>query len=179
MVPAGLPFTIRSVRPDEYETLGEITVAAYHSLPSRSAGPNPYDVALRNVADRAAVSHVLVAVGAGGELLGGVTYVRGPDDPFSEDLRDGEAGIRMLAVSPAAQGRGVGRALTAACVELARRAGRDRIALHTSLTMPAAIHLYESMGFTRRPDFDFSPVPGVDVIGYALELASDSSAGSA
>jgi GNAT superfamily N-acetyltransferase len=172
-------FTIRPVRPGEYETLGELTVAAYHSLPAGAGNPDAYDARLRDVADRAAVSHVLVAVGGSGEMLGGITYVRGPDDPYSENLRPGEAGIRMLAVSPATQGRGIGRALVVACVELARRAGRERLVLHTSPRMQAAIHLYESMGFSRRPEIDFSPVPGVHIIGYALELTSDSSAGPA
>ena len=40
-----------------------------------------------------------------GELLGGVTYVRGPDDPYSEELSEGQAGMRMLAVEPAEQQR--------------------------------------------------------------------------
>jgi hypothetical protein len=37
--------------------------------------------------------------------------------------------------------------------------------------MPAAKHLYESLGFERKPSIDFSPVPGIDLIGYALDLA--------
>jgi ribosomal protein S18 acetylase RimI-like enzyme len=37
--------------------------------------------------------------------------------------------------------------------------------------MPAAIHLYESLGFERRPAIDFSPAPGIQLLGYALDLA--------
>ncbi len=168
------PFLIRPVRPDEFQALGEICVAAYRSLSTVSPGQDDYDRRLRDVAHRAAVSCVLVAVDAAGELLGGVTYVGGPEDPYSEQLQADEAGIRMLAVSPAAQGRGVGRALAAECVAIARRAGRTRIVLHSTPAMAAAIHLYESLGFSRRPDIDFSPVPGVDIIGYALELTPPS-----
>jgi hypothetical protein len=36
--------------------------------------------------------------------------------------------------------------------------------------MPAAIRLYETMGFARRPDLDFSPAPGIHLIGYSFEL---------
>jgi hypothetical protein len=43
--------------------------------------------------------------------------------------------------------------------------------LHTGDGMPAAKHLYESLGFERKPSIDFSPVPGIDLIGYALDLA--------
>ena len=161
---------IRPVRPDEYGALGELTVAAYHSLPTEMPHQQIYDERLRDVADRAAKSCVLAAEGPAGELLGGVTYVCGPEDPFSEELREGEAGMRMLAVAPAAQGRGVGRALTEACIERARAAGRRRFVLHTGGWMAAAKHLYESMGFEREPRIDFSPAPGIDLIGYTLDL---------
>jgi hypothetical protein len=54
---------------------------------------------------------------------------------------------------------------------MARASGRRRLVLHTSTPMKAAIHIYESMGFRRDPALDFSPVAGVDLIGYALDLA--------
>lgn len=163
-------FLIRLVRPEEYGALGELTVAAYHGIAADIPHQDQYDVSLRDVARRAESSCVAVAVSTDGRLLGGVTYVRGPEDPYSEDLREGEAGIRMLAVDPESQGLGVGRALTLWCLDRARRDGRARIALHTSHFMPNAIRLYERLGFVRRPDHDFSPVPGVDVIAYTFEL---------
>jgi len=164
-------FLIRPIRPEEYVRLGELTVAAYHSLPAVMPHQGEYDERLRDVAHRAGTSCVLVAVGPAGEVLGGVTYVSGPDDPYSEELSEGEAGIRMLAVDPAYQGRGIGRGLTQACLERARADGRRRLVLHTGDGMPAAKHLYESLGFERKPSIDFSPVPGIDLIGYALDLA--------
>ncbi|MGZ6314741.1 MAG: GNAT family N-acetyltransferase, partial [Candidatus Limnocylindrales bacterium] len=107
-------FLIRPIRPEEYEALGELTVAAYHSNPAYVPHQeiyDLYDLQLRDVAQRARTSCVLVAVRPAGELLGGVTFVSGPKDPYSEELREGEAGIRMLAVDPAHQRRGIGRAL--------------------------------------------------------------------
>jgi GNAT superfamily N-acetyltransferase len=169
-------FLIRPVRPEEYETLGSLTVAAYHALPDlhrdtdSSAREADYDRQLRDVARRAEVSCVLVAAGAEGDLLGGVTYVRGPDDPYSEELSEGEAGMRMLAVDPAKQGRGAGKALVQACLDRAREAGRQRLVLHTGPWMPSAIAMYEKMGFVRRPDLDFTPVPDVNLIAYAFDL---------
>jgi ribosomal protein S18 acetylase RimI-like enzyme len=175
MATAETAYLIRPVRSDEYAALGELTVAAYHSLKGEMPLQEMYDRQLRDVATRATTSCVLVAEGPSGELLGGATYVSGPDDPYSEDLKEGEAGIRMLAVDPAGHGRGVGRALTLACIERARAAGRRRMVLHTSHLMPAAKHLYESLGFERDTALDFSPAPGVDVIGYMLELGEPAS----
>jgi GNAT superfamily N-acetyltransferase len=163
-------FLIRRVRPEECAALGELTVAAYHSLLADMPHQEAYDARLRDVATRARTSCVLVAATAAGELLGGVTYVTGPDDPYSENLTEGDAGIRMLAVDPARHGRGVGRALTEACIERARAEGRRRLVLHTSDWMPAAKHLYESLSFQRDTALDFSPVPGIDLLGYGLDL---------
>ena len=161
---------IRPIRPDEYTRLGELTVAAYHSLPTVMPHQAVYDERLRDVALRAESSCILVAVEPAGELLGGVTYVSGPDDPYSEELAEGEAGMRMLAVDPQCHGRGVGRALTEACISRARTDGRVRFVLHTGDWMASAKHLYESIGFERRPAIDFSPAPGIDLLGYALDL---------
>ena len=161
---------IRPVRPEEFGALGELIVAAYHSLPTAMPHQQIYDEQLRDVAGRARSSCVLVATTPAGELLGGVTYVSGPEDPCSEELSEGEAGIRMLAVDPARHGSGVGRALTRECIDRARAGGRRRIVLHTGEWMGAAKHLYESLGFERRRDIDYSPAPGIDLIGYSLEL---------
>ncbi|MGZ6267437.1 MAG: GNAT family N-acetyltransferase, partial [Candidatus Limnocylindrales bacterium] len=100
-----ISFLIRPIRPEECAALGELTVAAYHSIPAEMPHQETYDLQLRDVARRARTSCVLVAVGPAGELLGGVTFVSGPNDPYSEELHEGEAGIRMLAVDPARQGR--------------------------------------------------------------------------
>jgi GNAT superfamily N-acetyltransferase len=163
-------FLIRPVRPEEHARLGELIVAAYHSLPTRMPHREAYDERLRDVATRARTSCVLVAATPAGELLGGVTYVAGPDDPYSENLTEGDAGIRMLAVDPALHSRGVGRALTEACIERARAEDRRRLVLHTGDWMPAAKHLYESLSFQRDTALDFSPVPGIDLLGYSLDL---------
>jgi hypothetical protein len=37
--------------------------------------------------------------------------------------------------------------------------------------MAAAEHLYESLDFERERAIDFSPAPGIDLIGYAFDLA--------
>lgn len=162
---------IRLVRPSEYDAVGALTVDAYKQLEGGS-DLGDYATRLADVASRAASAVVLVAVD-GSELLGGVTYVDGPDNAYAEDLRPGEAGIRMLAVAPAAQGKGVGRALTLSCVARARRAGARRVALHSTPWMSAAHRLYQSLGFRRAPDRDVVVQPDVPLLSFVLDLDGD------
>lgn len=161
--------SIRPARPDESDHLGELTVAAYRTLPGRDHPASiGYEPVLRDVAGRAERCLVFAAE-ADGQLAGTVTYVNGPGpDAATEDPEAAE--IRMLAVAPWARGRGIGRALVEACVREARAEQRRRIVLHTRLEMENARHLYDTMGFERTPELDFTPVAGIDLMGYTLEL---------
>lgn len=171
MVPTAR-FTIRPVRPAEYDAVGQVIAAAYLALPNLPGDSDWYFDEIRDVRKRADLSCVLAAVADDGSVLGGVTYVSGPDDPYSEELGACDAGIRMLGVAPEAQRRGVGRALVEACIERAIAAGRNRVVLHTGVWMPAAQRLYARLGFRREPALDFEPAPGVVIIAYVLDLAA-------
>jgi GNAT superfamily N-acetyltransferase len=160
---------VRPVRRAEYDVLGELTLAAYRALRS-GWDMGGYADELADVEARAAAADVLVAVDDG-EVIGGVTYVPGPGNPYAEDLHVGEAGIRMLAVSPPAQGRGAGRALTVACIERARGAGATGIALHSAQWMTTAHRIYQALGFVRTPARDLT-FPGLVVISFVLDLAA-------
>jgi GNAT superfamily N-acetyltransferase len=161
--------TVREARPEEYEAIGELTVAAYAIFPE-VADPG-YLAELRDVAGRAAICPVYAAMDDAGRVVGGATYVPGPDNPLAESERTGEAGIRMLAVAPAAQGQGVGTALARALVERARAEGRRGIALLSLPAMTAAHRLYERLGFQRAPDRDWEPEPGLLLLGFELDLS--------
>jgi ribosomal protein S18 acetylase RimI-like enzyme len=95
-------------------------------------------------------------------------------DPWhdgSEVARDPrEAEVRALAVAPQAQGQGVGRALMLAVIDRTRAAGTRRLLLSTQPTMKAAQALYLSLGFTRLPDLDWSPVPEATLLAFGLLL---------
>ncbi len=160
--------TVRPVLPEEFAALGELTVAAYRAVPggSTSAG---YEDTLRDVAARARDAVVLVATAADDALLGGITYVPGPG-PYAEFDGNDEAGIRMLAVSPAAQGQGVGRRLVAECVGRARASGKTRVVLHTTAAMTAAQSLYAALGFVRTPSRDIASSPRTHLLAYVLAL---------
>ncbi len=160
---------VRTARAEEHASLGELVVRAYRSLPEFDE-PG-YEPELRDVARRAREAVVLVAVDdADGTLLGCVTYVPDPNSPWAELLEQGEAAIRMLAVDVTARGRGVGTVLAEACVARARADGRDAIVLHSLTYMRAAQAIYARLGFVRRPERDWEPVPGVRLLGFALAL---------
>ena len=59
--------------------------------------------------------------------------------------------LAKLAVTPSAQGRGVGRRLCEAVIGLARKRDARRIVLTSNHRLVAAVHLYESLGFVHAP----------------------------
>ena len=153
----------------------EVTLAAYAEY--AAAMPPPYwdayrDNILKTLAAPAPAEEI-VAVDAVG-VIGAVLLDPADAAIFTEGhglppMRWPE--VRLLAVPPAARGRGVGEALMGECVARARRAGADRLALHTIPMMAAAVRLYSRMGFVPAPELDFSPAPGFTVKGYTLDLA--------
>jgi GNAT superfamily N-acetyltransferase len=163
---ADTSFEIREARPDEYEAAGELAAVTYSAFGELDMS---YLDEVRDVRRRAESVPVLVAAEPDGTLLGTVTYVPGPG-PFSESEREGEAGFRMLAVAPWAQGRGVGRRLVEACIERARADGRIGVAILTTPGMQVAHRLYESMGFVRDASRDWEYLPGKVLWGFRLAL---------
>jgi GNAT superfamily N-acetyltransferase len=120
---------VSPVLPGEFAWLSELTVAAYRAV---APMPDGYAAELADVRGRAAYpGAVVLAARIDGRVVGGATVVLDPGSPLAEVLEPGTAGLRMLAVDPAAQGAGVGRALVEATLELARRRGLCRLSLHT------------------------------------------------
>jgi GNAT superfamily N-acetyltransferase len=159
---------VREIRPSEIDRLSEITVEAY-TIAFAETDVGGYIEELADVSDRVRQAVVLVAVDAD-RVLGGVTYVPDAGNPYAEFEDTDAAGIRMLAVDPAAQGRGVGAALVRACLRCAHDDQRRRIVLHTMEEMVAARRLYEGFGFVRAPARDWRPQPHIPLLGYELLL---------
>jgi ribosomal protein S18 acetylase RimI-like enzyme len=61
------------------------------------------------------------------------------------------AELVKLAVTPAAQGRGVGRRLAVAAIDYARAAGASTVVLVSNSRLTSAVRLYESLGFRHAP----------------------------
>ncbi|PWR05383.1 GNAT family N-acetyltransferase [Micromonospora acroterricola] len=161
---------VRRAESADFPSVARLTVAAYEA-DGQLKGEHGYGAVLADVSTRAASGEVLVAVDeTTGAVLGSVTFVL-PGTPFAELSGPGEAEFRMLAVDPAAQGRGVGAALVQACVDRAAELGCAALMICVRAGMAASAHrLYERLGFVRAPEKDWSPVAGVDLLGLRLEL---------
>jgi ribosomal protein S18 acetylase RimI-like enzyme len=158
--------TVEAASPEDYPRIAELTVDAYVG---DGLAPEDYLPTLADVAARARLAELLVARDEDGRIIGSVALVLSGE--FGEiTASDREAAFRMLSVDRAARGRGVGELLVSGCVERARAAGKTRMVLSTDVRMTAAHRLYERLGFTRLPERDWSPIPGVDLLAYALDL---------
>lgn len=172
------PLTIRDLRQEEHDALGQLMVEVYSSLegfPTPAEQPGYYEL-LAHIGrfTEKPGARVLVALSADGALMGGVVY-------FGDMAAYGSggtattvmnaSGIRLLGVHPAFRNHGVGKALTLACVDLAREKGHAAVILHTTQPMRIAWGLYERLGFKRSEDLDFSQ-QGLPVFGFRLPLAS-------
>ena len=160
---------LRRARPEDYDVVGAVTLAAYQ--PQLSESSSSYADRLRNAEARDLEAELWVAVTPDDqEVLGTVTLCRN-GSPWREIAAADEGEFRMLAVAPQAQGRGIGEALVRHVLDRFREQGSPAVVLSTTPGMAAAHRLYERLGFTRCPDRDWSPLPGVDLIVYRLELA--------
>ncbi|MBQ0991951.1 GNAT family N-acetyltransferase [Micromonospora sp. PSH03] len=161
---------VRSAESADFPAVARVTVAAYEA-DGQLKGEHGYGEVLADVSTRAASGEVLVAVDeVTGAVLGSVTFVL-PGTPFAELAGPGEAEFRMLAVDPGAQGRGVGAALVEACVDRATGLGCTAVVICVRAGMADQAHrLYSRRGFVRSPEKDWSPLPGVDLLGLRLEL---------
>jgi ribosomal protein S18 acetylase RimI-like enzyme len=166
---------IRDALPDEFPAIGELRVSAYVAggFLSPDSGYAPRLRALGTHSE----GSVLVAVAADGQpvstppIVGTIMLVSWPDTG-EVVTGPGEAEIRALAVAPGTQGQGIGRALLGAVLQRAARQGVRELVLSTQPEMRTAHRLYEQAGFTRLPDRDWSPEPGVNLLVYGLTLTS-------
>ena len=159
-------WTVEPAVPADFPAIAELTVGIYLGEGLASDG---YAAELADVAGRAGKAELLVVRDDDGRVVASVALVLAGD--FGEVTEsDDEASFRMLAVSPDVRGRGVGELLVRTCVDRARAVGKRRMVISTDPRMRTAHRLYERLGFRRMPERDWSPVPGVDLLVYALEL---------
>ena len=163
--------TLRDAGPDEADAIGALLQAAYAQYESSYTpeGWQRYYGMLGEVRSHFEHAQVIVAE-HNGVMTGSVMFY--PDGSLSEqgEWPAGWAGILRLAVHPAFQGHGIGRALTEECVRRARGAGIATIALHATEWMAVSRAMYERMGFVRDESFDFFTRSGVQAMGYRLDL---------
>lgn len=158
---------VRMATPDEWGEAGSLAEAAYRANGHFDVDEG-YSAVVRDAAGRAEPGPLLVAFD-GSQMVGTATVCH-PGTPHAEVSRAGEVEFRFLAVHADHQGRGIAHSLVDAVVEEARLASARRVVCCVISWNVKGHALYESHGFARQPDRDWSPVPGVDLWAYALEL---------
>jgi putative acetyltransferase len=103
-----------------------------------------------------------------GEKVGTIALRRYPD--YAE--------IKRMFVTPSARGQGIARQLLATAHECARAKGYDRVRLETGSLQHAAIALYESAGYVRRPAFGDYPPESDQNIYFELAIPVKEAVGS-
>ena len=163
-----MPYTIRPYRPADRDRLKSITAAAFGGasidklLEDRFGPLGETDWAERKAAAidadcDAQPDGILVAQSADGEVVGYLTT--------RLNRRTGLGWIANLAVDPAHQGAGLGRALLTAGLDLLRAAGMTHAKIETLASNQQGRNLYPSVGFeelTRQIHFamDLRPKTG-------------------
>jgi ribosomal protein S18 acetylase RimI-like enzyme len=157
---------VEAAGPADFGRIAELTAGIYRD---EGFADERYLEQLRDVAGRSRRSELLVARTPAGRIVGSVALVLGGE--FGEVLtsRD-EAGFRMLVVDASMRGGGVGELMVRTCLDRARAAGKRRAVISTDPRMTSAHRLYERLGFRRLPERDWSPMDGVHLLVYVLDL---------
>jgi ribosomal protein S18 acetylase RimI-like enzyme len=164
---------VRPARAEEVDAAGALAVSGYdadgHLTRADGTYDHEYAAWLADGAARARGAVLLVAT-VDDALAGTITWCP-HGSAFAELAKRPDQGeIRMLAVAATARRRGVARALVEECLRTGRAAGLHEVLLSSLTTMTSAHRLYEALGFGRRPDLDWSPGPGIDLLGFGLRL---------
>ncbi|WP_407344078.1 GNAT family N-acetyltransferase [Pengzhenrongella phosphoraccumulans] len=160
---------VRLVHHGEVDRVAELALGAYSADYDLSAG---YRSSIVDMGPRAREHEVWVAQDrATGALLGTVATPR-PGAHISDLGRSGELDFRLLAVDPAARGRGIGELLTRHVIALARLRGLNRVVLNSGAEMVAAHCLYERLGFVRLPERTTVLPDGRPLYAFGLDLST-------
>ncbi len=109
-----------------------------------------------------------------GEIVGSVRYT-GPGHGGHVIYPDHFAYIRAVSVSPDHLRRGIGRKLSEACIDAAKRDRAEAVGLHVAEANEAARALYKKLGFRsyrKAPDYF-----GIPYQAYFIRLPSVASKG--
>lgn len=157
---------------EERDEVRALLVEAYKPYAADMA-PALYETYLAALS-RTGEGQTLVA-SDGGQVLGTARLFAAGAAPVP--LPSDWSWVRAVGVRPSARGAGVARALMAYCAE---HADGPTLALHTMAFMPAAVRLYERLGYVRAPEWDlqvgrkagFPPPDWCTAIAYRLDRAA-------
>jgi predicted N-acetyltransferase YhbS len=169
--------TIRIATPTDTPAIRAVITAAYEQYRAELS-PSLYASYVGHLLDldARADGELFVAV-RDGRVVGTVGFhPDGTTEGFG--WPPGWAVVRALAVDPSHRGHGIGRQLVQSCIDRATSFGAAHLGLHTAAMMPAAIALYENLGFRHEPARDIQADDVIEspdgdaprLIGYRLDL---------
>lgn len=169
-------YIVRNAKSEEFTEIGNMMVKVYAQLegfPKPSEQPNYYKM-LANIGELTINpgTELLVAISSEGEIMGGVVFFSdmkyyGSGGTATKEVNS--AGFRLLAVSPSARGKGLGKLLTEECIRKAKNKGLNQVIIHSTKAMQIAWKMYENIGFKRSEDLDFMQGE-LPVFGFRLVL---------
>lgn len=163
----GTELLVRLARPEEFEAVGRLGLAAYAA---DGELPQDYVGQIADAATRAREAELWVAAAPDtGELLGTMTLPR-PGRTLGPTALEGELDVRLLATAPQARGRGVGTALVLHALEVARWRGLHRVVLSSGPRMTAAHALYAKLGFHRLTERETRVVAGGTLLAFGCDV---------
>ena len=169
-------YFVRNAKPEEFPQIAELMIQVYSQLegfPKESDQPNYYRM-LANVGSLTSTpgTELLIAISAEEKIAGAVVYFADMKYYGSGGMAVHErnaSGFRLLAVGPTERGKGIGKLLTAACIQKARSNRSLQLIIHTTMAMQTAWKMYEQLGFKRSEDLDFMQ-SSLSVFGFRLML---------
>lgn len=139
------------------DAVNRVALAAYDEYRDHFEDWAGFSQRIGAVAALAATGEILVAR-VDGQIVGAAVYL-GPEAEKAAHFEPDWPVLRMLVVDPAFRGRGIGAALTDACIARAEDDGARLIALHASPIMERAEAMFHRRGFTLERQAE--PVHGV------------------
>jgi ribosomal protein S18 acetylase RimI-like enzyme len=155
---------IRAARDEDAEAVARLWTEGYTGA-GAGGRSTPYTAAEFLAAARQGQPFVALE----GDDLVGIVVFFAPSAAGKAVAAGGEAELAKLVVAAATRGRGIGRALSQRCAELAREAGAEGVALWSRPYQVAGHRLYESLGYRRRPERDDEDVDGRRLV-FRLDL---------
>ena len=166
---------LRNATPTDLPAVIDLTLEAYDEYAARFPPEfwQMYRANIEATLREKEIAQQIVTVQDG--ILNGSVLLYPPRarPPHPERHWTGWPEVRLLAVSPSARGQGVARILMQECIRRARAWDAPFLQLHTMEVMQVARAMYERMGFVRRPELDFQPIDGIQVMGYGIDLRTN------
>ncbi len=158
-----MPVNIREFVPDDAVSVNALAVRAFEQFQNAYDHWPAFKARIAGMSSLAGTGDLLVAE-IDRQIVGAVAYI-GPGLPKADFFRSEWPIMRMLVVSPDFRGQGIGRALTEACLQHARRDKAPVLALHSSEIMQVAVLMYRRMGFQR-----VAQAPSIHGVEYGVYL---------